>query len=249
MATNNIYRLSNYYDHLIQMHKETANVLSDKRGSIEPLLFERLTERYFQALIDDIRGIDNEYGKLLEIYSSHYSILKEDNKLSFISKFIDSDLTTELYEFGKVRNNIVHSPWIVDTSKLQTRIHQLLIDCQMLIHLFAVNWICGHCKSLVISDYEKEAVVSAEIICSKCGEKSVVISTAPLVATAIPTNSEIAQKYFDEGKMWYGFAKDGKDPDFYLGFAIKKYEKSKEYGHKYAPREIGLICIKTEGKL
>jgi hypothetical protein len=95
----NIHRLRSYYAHLVKIQDEVNDFLLE--NSLEPNILARLLERYFQLIVDDIRGIDNEYGKFMGVYATGYSIFREDNKLTFLSNFIGSEFTNKVYELGK----------------------------------------------------------------------------------------------------------------------------------------------------
>jgi hypothetical protein len=194
-----------------------------------------------------LRGIDNEYGKYIGVYSSSYSILKEDNRLTFLTNLINSELIMKIYELGKVRNSIVHNPWVVESEQLKDFTDQLLMCTKNLIDLLQKIWICRHCKSVKILDDGEKTAVDEEITCTTCEGKSVVISVDPLISDPIPSNSELALKYFKDAKWHYSRFKQSRLPDLAIKLAIKDYEKAKEYGCKYARREIGLLYFRGEG--
>ncbi len=244
---NQISQLRNYYDHLVKIQVEAHDLISGHFDSPESIIFNRVIERYFQIIVDDIRGIDYEYGKFMGIYSPGYSILKDDNKLAFLNQFIGSEFTKNIYELGKVRNNIVHSPWLIESEQLKFRIDQLLVYSQALAAFLLRNWICKHCKALVVLENNEKLDPGTKITCPKCEGENVVISFSPLILEPIWSNSELAAQCLKEARRYYDLSKESNFTNIYFRMGVEKYLKAKELGSPIALRELGLICFEGKG--
>jgi uncharacterized protein YutE (UPF0331/DUF86 family) len=185
MTDRNIQRLSVYYNHLRQMQLEALELLEKNHQSLDSAISTRAAERYFQVIIDDIREIDNVYGKFAGVYSD-YDIFV--NKLTFLETLTDSELIKKIHDLGKVRNSIVHNPQSVESVQLKSLIAQLLTSLNDLIDQLSKTCICQHCKSAIVLIDGENGTLGEEATCPVCDEKSQVISVNPLIWSSITTN-------------------------------------------------------------